>query len=221
MDKIVGIQILRGLAAMLVVFAHVQPQLDHFGGPQLTWLGVGGCGVDIFFVISGFIIWVTSQSADMTPAKFLIRRAIRIAPLYWLMTAFVASVALVMPSVMSSTRFQLDHVIASFVFIPYLHPVLDEIYPILVPGWSLNYEAFFYLLFGVALLARKRVVAGGLVLSALLALVAYGSVFAPTQTQLAYFTQPIMLEFGLGLCVGVLYTHGRTPSHVIGVGATG
>src|SRR5205807_1003674 len=123
---IFGIQMLRGLAAIMVVFAHIHPQLEHFGGPMLSWLSIGGSGVDIFFVISGFIIWMTSQSPQMTAKDFLMRRAIRIVPLYWFATAVLASVALLAPAVMSSTKFDLAHVLASFAFVPYRHPVLTD-----------------------------------------------------------------------------------------------
>jgi exopolysaccharide production protein ExoZ len=206
---IYGIQILRGLAAVMVVFAHVQPQLDHFGGPALTWLAIGGSGVDIFFVISGFIIWVTSQSERMTVGTFLVRRAIRIVPLYWLATAVLASVALLVPAAMSSTKFDLSHVLASFAFIPYRHPVLSEIYPILVPGWSLNYEAFFYFLFGIGLLFADRLATLYAVFGALMLLTLGGFIFHPAAVPISYYTDPIVMEFAFGLCVGVLYTHGR------------
>lgn len=204
-----SIQVLRGIAALLVVLSHVQPQLDHFGGPHLAWLGAGGGGVDIFFVISGFIIWVTSQPVGMNPGKFIKRRFIRIVPLYWLITAFVTSVALIMPSVMSSTRFDAAHVLASFLFIPYPHPILQDIYPIVVPGWSLNYEAFFYALFAAMLFVRNRLAVAIGMIAVLSALVICGKVFAPSQIQAAYFTQPIVLEFAFGIAIGTTFTHAR------------
>ena len=117
----------------------------------------------------------------MEPFLFFSRRFIRIAPLYWLVSGLITVAALAVPTLLSSTVFSLPHVLASFVFVPYPHPVLHDPYPILVPGWSLNYEAFFYLLFGLSLFLPTR-------LSSLLALrdyvisISHGVVFAPTST---------------------------------------
>src|SRR4051812_30753120 len=113
---ILGVQMLRGVAALLVVFAHIAPQIEHLHGPVPAWLDKGHFGVDIFFVISGFIIWTSSQAEHVTPGDFLLRRLIRVVPLYWIATGLVTAVALVAPAVLSSTRFVLPHVVSSFLF---------------------------------------------------------------------------------------------------------
>ncbi|HEX2801677.1 MAG TPA: acyltransferase, partial [Phenylobacterium sp.] len=82
-----SIQALRGLAALAVLVFHAA---DRAGGT----FGVGASGVDVFFVISGFIMWVVTCRETPTPARFLARRAERIAPLYWLVTLGTAAVAL-------------------------------------------------------------------------------------------------------------------------------
>ena len=203
---IYSIQALRGLAALAVVLIHVQPQLSHNGGPVLPWLNLGAGGVDLFFVISGFIIWSTSRFGDLGPAAFLQRRVVRLVPLYWLLTAFVSFVAVMAPSLLASTTFDLPHVVASFLFVPYLRPVLHYTSPILVPGWSLNYEMFFYLLFAVGLSLRNRMATFCVVVGTLSALVAFGLLLHPSGVQTRVYSDPTMLEFGLGLAIGLLYT---------------
>lgn len=214
---IFGIQILRGIAATLVVFAHLQSHTERFGTGEVSWLGIGGSGVDIFFVISGFIIWTTSQSVKVTAKSFLIRRAIRIVPLYWLITGFIALVALVAPSLLSSTVFDLRHVVASFCFAPYPHPVLHDPYPLLIPGWTLNYEAFFYAIFAVSLLLPTRLASFYLVNGVLAVLTIAGFLLSPTNYVAYYYTDPIIIEFAFGLCVGRLYTDGPKFSLWLGI----
>lgn len=124
-----GIQILRALAALLVVFA-------HFEYVQPT---VGGFGVDIFFVISGFIMaYIVDKSAE----GFLYRRIIRIVPLYYLMTLLTAGLYLARPTWFRNVILTPAALAKSLLFIPY-H--IKDSGPILTLGWTLNYEMFFYL----------------------------------------------------------------------------
>lgn len=124
-----SIQILRALAALLVVFAHFE-----YVKPV-----VGSCGVDIFFVISGFIMaYIVNKSAD----SFLYRRIIRIIPLYYAVTFFTAGLYLVKPSWFRNVVFTPEALVKSLLFIPYQ---IKNSGPILTLGWTLNYEMFFYL----------------------------------------------------------------------------
>jgi exopolysaccharide production protein ExoZ len=81
--KLASVQYLRAVAALLVVAYHT----NNMGllRPHFTILGFGGYGVDLFFVISGFIITVTT-ARDTSPGVFFRKRLIRIVPLYWLVT---------------------------------------------------------------------------------------------------------------------------------------
>ncbi len=108
---------------------------------------LGVFGVSIFFVISGFIISYI-HPRDFAPAGFLWRRIIRIVPLYWLCTIFLALCAVYLPSLFKSTSFTPYYLFSSLAFIPELVPgTVDDWRPLLKPGWSLNYEMFFYLIF--------------------------------------------------------------------------
>lgn len=144
-EKFYSVQILRGLAALLVVLGHT---LQHPIAEPPRILGVfGAYGVSIFFVISGFIISYIN-AGRFAPVSFLWRRIIRVVPLYWICTIFLAFCAIYLSSLFKSTSFTPDYLIRSLAFLPVLVPgTLDDWRPLLKPGWSLNYEMFFYLLF--------------------------------------------------------------------------
>ena len=206
--ELVGIQYLRGIAAMMVLLFHLQVQL-HRLGYEGAWPSSLIGGIDIFYVISGFIMWSTTVArGEEGPLPFWRRRIARIVPLYWTVTGFVVIVMLIAPRVMQSSRFDLDHVVASFLFVGYPHPITGRIEPVVIPGWTLTHEMFFYLLFGLFLLARPRIRLIG-ILAVLAGLVAVGRLFAlPPTTIAGFYTSDMLLEFGLGVALGALASHG-------------
>jgi len=132
-EQIYSLQILRAVAAASVVYAHT------FTAPQF-----GSFGVDLFFVISGFVMYMIVRRPDTTPASFLAARVARIVPLYWAVTTMVLLVAWLAPQLMGTTVADLGDYLKSLLFIPYLRA--DGIMvPMLMPGWTLNYEMLFYL----------------------------------------------------------------------------
>ena len=141
--NLTSIQLLRAIAAMSVVFFHMEtvPQLGIFG-------------VDIFFVISGFVMaMVTAQ--DASPGGFLLNRIIRIGPLYWILTTALAVVVLVEPTLILSTTFNLANFLKSLFFIPYFKES-GLLQPFLFVGWTLNYEMLFYVCMTAGLLVSRR-----------------------------------------------------------------
>ncbi|ROT44761.1 acyltransferase [Pusillimonas sp. NJUB218] len=207
MQTLVSIQYLRAVAAMMVVLTHLHPQWTRMGyeGPWPFWL-IGG--VDIFFVISGFIMAQTTREQSQTPGQFYIRRVVRIVPLYWLLTSVVASVLLLKPNLLQSTRFDAWHVVSSYLFIPSDNPGTGRIEPLLIPGWTLNYEMFFYLLFGAALLlpSRSRVAA---ITMAIGALVLFGTLVSTNSPIVNFYTSSIMLEFVFGIWLSQAHNAGK------------
>ena len=147
-NEIYSIQYLRGIAALMVVLLHVRVQLGRMGYGGY-WPEFLMAGVDIFFVISGFIMWVTTFDGSTTPWQFLFRRFVRIIPVYWLLTTTTVAVMLVAPSAVQSGRFDSIHVLSSYLFIPTVHPLTGMMEPVLIPGWTLNYEMFFYIIFEI------------------------------------------------------------------------
>jgi exopolysaccharide production protein ExoZ len=204
-----SIQILRALAASLVVFGHGLHETDYIASrtaqPLLdTSYFDWGFGVDIFFVISGFImIYTTANDFGLPGAAgtFLTRRLVRIAPLYWLMTMGIILVAVVAPRFLNVPIEGWRSTLTSFLFIPDLRGN-GEVRPILAAGWTLNYEMFFYALFACGLLLPLR--RGVLLLSgAFVALSILGWTVALPGVALAFWTSSIILEFALGMLIGL------------------
>jgi exopolysaccharide production protein ExoZ len=108
------------------------------------------------------------------------------------------------------------HVFASLAFIPAHSPSNGEVWPVLVQGWTLNYEIFFYALFAAALFlpAARRLAFLG---AAFLGLVAAGWLLAPETPMLATWTDPLLLEFLLGIGLGKAWQHGMLPSPEAGI----
>ncbi len=148
MKRLGSIQRLRAVAALSVALFHA-----------CQWSGVdfavGAAGVDIFFVISGFVLWTAAEGAAITPGAFLKARFTRVAPLYWLATLAVTALALWWPKAMSVAHFEPIHLALSLLFIPHNDPIGDA-FPMLASGWTLTYEAFFYVAFAIALAGPRE-----------------------------------------------------------------
>jgi exopolysaccharide production protein ExoZ len=206
--EIVSIQQLRGIAAFGVLCFHACSKAG-------LAFGTGAAGVDIFFVISGFIMWTISVRAPMGPGGFLLRRAVRIIPLYWLASLALVGAALAAPTLFPGVRAEPSHVLKSLLFLPHLDPA-GQAYPVIAAGWTLNDEIFFYLLFALAMavFARGRAVVVSAILLALVLLRPLADLRHPIA---AAFTDPILLEFAAGLWVGAAFTSGRLPGPRTGI----
>jgi len=208
--EILSIQYLRGCAALLIVFYHLELQLQRVGY-EGYWPHFLSAGVDIFFVISGFIMWITTANG-MSALEFFRRRIVRVVPLYWLLTSVAVGILIAFPSVMQSGQFDRSHVLASYLFFPVVHPSLGIMVPVLVPGWTLNYEMFFYLIFGLGLFlpAILRLVAVSTILLGLAAIKSLTSV--PPFTAIDFYASDRVLEFAFGTALGWLYVGGSKLS---------
>ena len=144
-DHIHGIQIIRFFAAAMVLFGHIthelneRPQFSDSHNDLLSPFFMAG-GVDIFFVISGFIIFLVGHeqfAKPGAPIRFIRQRLIRIVPLYWLLTAaMIASIALFSNQVAHSD-INLPLTLASFAFFP-VENSYGHFYPVLMVGWTLR-----------------------------------------------------------------------------------
>ncbi|MBW4469066.1 MAG: glycosyltransferase [Stenomitos rutilans HA7619-LM2] len=145
-----GIQICRGIAALLVLLFHMtQLSQEKLGQSFLGNLfAFGSAGVDFFFVLSGFIIFFVHQ-ADVgrrdRVQPFLLKRLIRIYPLYWLITVAILPIYFLLPKFGYGYERNLTVIVRSLLLIPQQH------FPILIVGWSLSHEMLFYLLFALAI----------------------------------------------------------------------
>jgi peptidoglycan/LPS O-acetylase OafA/YrhL len=203
---IVTLQALRGIAAMLVVFAHAIDCQQVFvpGHSTLTRFysleNFGAVGVDLFFVISGFIMATITPSSgeDRAALRFAVKRIIRIVPIYWLLSLVTALLAPPNGSISAS------RIIATITFIP-LYPHGKYLAPIILAGWSLSFEMYFYLLItgALAVRIRDRVITPIAWLCAVLALI--GVITKPIGSFASFALNPLLAEFALGCLIGNLY----------------
>jgi exopolysaccharide production protein ExoZ len=210
---LVGVQYLRGIAALMVAYMHLPAQI-----PQYTnaldfhrWVETGRLsgGVDMFFIISGFIMMVTARNS--APADFAMRRVIRIVPLYWSLTLLIALLIIAAPFLFRSTCLTTPALIQSLLFIPYVnHCEHNQLVPLLVPGWTLDYEMFFYSIFAAALFLpqRLRLVTMCGILGALIVIGLSVPAIAEWPV-VQFYTRPIIAEFMLGMGIATLYVKGK------------
>lgn len=192
-----GLQNLRAVAAYAVVAFHIVEQLIFGFGLPLPRFTLGEAGVDLFFVLSGFVM-VHVTGASETPGEFLGKRVGRIVPLYWVATTLAIALVLIMPTALQRADLSLASVIASYAFIPYPDGA-GILQPILFVGWTLNYEMSFYVLFAAALVfpQRWRVLA----VMGLIAFLLVAARTAPIGTLSDFYGQFIILEFAAGCAI--------------------
>lgn len=177
-----NIQALRGIAALFVLTEHVR------------FLNCGAFGVDIFFCISGFMIMFSTHE---NKKGFLIKRLIRILPLYYLMTLGTFALLMLFPSMFEQTTANPAFLIKSLLFIPF-DMGGGIIQPLMRIGWTVNCEIFFYLVFAICKSVSHRF--RGLLSSiVLLVIVTAGQLLSPDNAVLVFYSQPAMLEFVLGI----------------------
>ncbi len=210
-ETVTSIQVMRGLASLLVVIAHTYIHLNVRGHiSENGYFKLGKIGVDIFFVISGFImVYITwnrfGESGEAI--RFLMRRFIRIVPLYWIYTIFLSILLISVNHMFSDGKyFDITHFIKSLLFIPTYSPI-GQMKPVLPVGWTLNYEIMFYLLFAVALL--MSIGRGILFLSGVLSLlVLLGYTIEIDGAVWKQSTSPLLVEFLVGCGIAVLIRKG-------------
>ncbi|MDB4427360.1 acyltransferase [Porticoccaceae bacterium] len=188
---IYSVQFLRGVAAFSVLVYHGSMKAIYFNEDHLlSDFSIGNSGVDLFFIISGFIMFHIASLKQLTPYLFLRARVIRIMPLYWFLS-FAALVAyLIAPQLVNSSGGNTD-VLASF----FLWPTGEKY--LINNGWTLTYEFFFYFSFALVLSQTFRVKLISICLFYAL-LVLAGNLSTPSHPTVVFFTSPILLEFMLG-----------------------
>jgi len=209
-----NVQVLRAIAAIMVVHAHAA----GVSGLHLSWFG-GANGVDLFFVISGFII---AYVAHADAQQFMTRRLIRIVPIYWASTLAVYALVIAIPRVFHTTSSDPALLIRSLFFLPASAGVHTEdgiAHPTLAGGWTLNYEMYFYVVFWLALLASRRWASLGAVVTLACAIAVLQLSGATSRSPVAFFYgNPIVLEFMYGIVAYHLVARitkrreGETPS---------
>ena len=204
---IYSLQHLRGIAASLVLLRHASVYAANAKGDPF---GVGQVGVDLFFVISGIVIYITGRKLSWH--VFIRRRIARIVPLYWLATA--AAVSATVFSAHSS--YWLSNMVLSFLFIP-AHESATTIWPPVMAGWTLNFEMYFYVVCTLVLLLSPRRWFVYVVTAVILVGVVVGAPFvwnagASVRPGALILLLPISIEFLFGLWIARLWIDGyRSP----------
>ena len=211
-----SIQVLRGIAALLVVLYHYSHYLKGANTGFIPFDG-GYVGVDIFFMISGFVIVHATEAAEHAiPSDFLIRRFFRVVPL-----AQLATLAYFM---IIATRPPLRLLWQSLLFYPRADTDPPKFgFPLVPQEWTLIYELIFYAIFALTLVVthRRRMEVSAIALVACVFAFQWalgGPVtlypnrvylpatpgFIPPEI-LGTLGNPIMLEFAVGMILAVAY----------------
>jgi exopolysaccharide production protein ExoZ len=220
-EPLVSVQVLRALAALVVVFAHLPAELGQLGiaKPFPSFI-LGASGVDLFFVISGFIMVYASEPLFGQPgasATFFKRRLIRIVPLYWVATSYQFYLVMQVTPDLSFRHLTWGNVFGSYLFLPLLRPD-GNTDPILGVGWTLSWEMYFYVIFAAAVMLPRRF--------AVLAVTAFfwGAINLPPLFKIP-ISNPLTVwfgstayEFAFGMWIALAYREGlRLPAWLSGL----
>jgi peptidoglycan/LPS O-acetylase OafA/YrhL len=202
-DNLLAIQILRAIAALSVCIVHFQIVHLMLTGHQndTPSLYPLAAGVDLFFIISGFVMVYSSESLfglPNSPGIFFARRLARIVPLYWLTT--------IIGIYLESTPVDISSLVKSYLFIPFISQN-GNFGPLYGVGWTLNFEMLFYILFSGAILLRREL-AVMTASFALVSIVILGRIFERLPAPLEFWSDPIVIEFVFGMTLAIAYRKG-------------
>jgi exopolysaccharide production protein ExoZ len=176
-----------------VILFHISGNLDSIGRKTqvseqiLNW---GFSGVDVFFVVSGFVMVISQYNSPKNTLRFMKLRVIRIAPLYLLLTTTYSILAFFLPNFFPNFKFTWQYFSASITF---LSGVQGYAAPILGQGWTLEFEMLFYLIFSLFLRVRNVTVIG------------ISAIFSISLFIFLFDLNLILLEFCYGVLAGLIY----------------
>jgi exopolysaccharide production protein ExoZ len=205
--RIVSIQVCRGLAAMLVVLAHLRgEEIKYCSTNFLRVFQFGGMGVDLFFVISGIVIssaTVGKFDSAANAGTFIYHRFARIFPVYWIYTTVILVAYLFNPAWINAGSGHRANIVASYLLVPTHRDML------VLQGWSLSYELYFYLVFFLLLLVSERVARRFLIAWAAVIILLNVTGAISFQPVLWVLTSPAVLEFLAGCIIFHIYRSSR------------
>jgi len=198
--KLYALEAQRGFAVLIVVLYHMYAAQDKYFTYNIfpDILALGAWGVDIFFVISGSVMYRSAFHTDrpISSWHFLKKRIARIYPAYWLITLLVYIVYIIRPELVNSSYDRTPSIVKSVLLYPdFSHPWLNV-------GWSLVYEMWFYLLLSGLLFLKKQVAILMLGLYAIILAVLGDTSWSRPELKLVF--DPIILEFLFGLVLGAI-----------------
>ncbi|ASG85795.1 acyltransferase [Salmonella enterica subsp. diarizonae] len=206
MDKIFSIQILRGIAALFVVCFHFRYAVnDIYAQKDIgnRLFEFGSFGVDLFFIISGFIMAMSARKNENL-SEFFIKRFFRIYPLYF--------VVLTLYILLSFNEYSLPQIIKSYLLVPidYKSEMPYYGYSIMAIAWTLTYEFWFYFIFGISkkLSYKNKFIISSVLLSAPVVIVNGINIDAfhanyvlnwGVFNNIQFITNPVVYNFILGI----------------------
>jgi len=210
MQRVWSIQYLRAVAALMVVVFHALEATN-------TPFSVGAAGVDIFFVISGFIMASLLLGEQNSAGSFMWRRLIRIAPLYWAATFAALAIYWVKPGFFFRFDPSLENTLLSLAFIPH-EARGDAVAPVLWQGWTLEYEMFFYAICAFALFmpAQNRLKA---ICGVLGVLIVFGLLAPAGGAAGRVYTNTLLLEFVAGIALAAAWRRNTMAPPLVGLAA--
>lgn len=208
-----SVQLLRAIAAVVVVLYHLQlavvENLHPPSTPLETYLfSFGAVGVHMFFVISGLVMVITTYGKPFSTYRFLRRRVLRIYPIYWICAAiYVAASTLIG----HDYNLSLSQLVGALLLLP------PDAHRIIGPAWTLAYEMYFYIAFALAMTMsvvwRSLSQFGAMIAlgMAFLCAIALGLLLSPTDPTFELVTNSLLLEFLGGIAIGLMLAKGWLP----------
>jgi exopolysaccharide production protein ExoZ len=188
-----SVQTLRGVAAVMVVVFHLPSAL----GFDLHLPILFG-GVDLFFVISGFVMVMSTMDKRSDALGFVKGRLLRVVPMYWIVTALL----LLVWTFGGLRHANWGEIVQSLLFVPYYDTTEKLTQPLLAVGWTLNLELAFYAVFA-ATMWLPMLAQIGTITALFCGAVAVRVIFDPAEESVLFFyTTPMLLEFVMGMAVG-------------------
>lgn len=196
---------------LLIVVFHIFSVEQKYGGAQTLlpdFCQFGMFGVDLFFVISGFVMVTVTRGKFQQPGQafiFLYHRGSRIYPLYWFYSLLVLGVFLIQPALVNSSQGSQTNLLASFLLLPQQH------LPLLMVGWTLVHEIYFYLVFFLLLFLPKKYFLAGLGLWTAFILLLHSQTTTSSSPVLQLIGHPLTLEFIGGCLLAMLTNRWQNP----------
>ena len=196
---LISVQYLRAIAIILVLFSHIAFKNTQMGSSTMHWWhDAGTFGVDIFFIISGYIMAHITKNLHQKREGvrvFLKKRFVRIVPLYWFYTLIALAIFVLMPERINSSGGE-TLILKSF----FLFPLGENENYLVNVAWTLLYELIFYIVVSFGLFfSRKK---GVTFIMGLLLFSVLSSIFLPMKGlnyNILTFFDPIFIEFFLGM----------------------
>jgi exopolysaccharide production protein ExoZ len=201
--RFANIQGLRAIAALAVFGLHLHVLELRFTGISFldVFSPIGNWGVDLFFVISGFVMITSTWSEFATPGvswRFFLRRLTRIYPPYFAILIPIALLYIKAPNLINGAQAIKPSILSSFLLLP------QPGFGMLIVAWTLVFEMFFYVIFALVLAFDRKYCLPLMGAWAALTLILNIVVAPAHNTYLDTYTNPLMLEFIMGVFIGYL-----------------